>query len=123
MMASIRIGIVGSMVPVGVNCRSPDRCPSWKIHTTTPNVAASDSRFIAIALTGSTTDPNARNSSTNVAPAMTRPIHGTVADKLLSSSTSCAVCPPTYTLAPAGGATPRTPWTICLACAESGSGR
>jgi hypothetical protein len=29
--------------------------PHWKIHTTTPNVADSDSTFITIAFTGSTT--------------------------------------------------------------------
>ena len=69
MIANIRIGMVGSMVPVGVKLSSPDRWPSWKIHTTTPNVADSDSTFITIALTGSTTEPNARNSSTNVASA------------------------------------------------------
>src|SRR5215469_17571444 len=31
-----------SIEPVGVNCSGPDRCPHWKIHTTTPNVADSD---------------------------------------------------------------------------------
>ena len=95
MMASIRIGMVGSIEPVGVNCSRRDRCPHWKIHTTTPNVADSDSTFITIALTGSTTDPNARNSSTNVASATTSAIHGSVRPRLYSSSTSCALCPPT----------------------------
>ena len=85
----------GSMVPVGVNRSSPDRCPSWKIQTITPNVADSDSTFIKIAFTGSTTDPNARNSSTNVARQMTRAIHGSVWPRLASSSTSWAVTPPT----------------------------
>ncbi len=96
MIANIRTGMVGSMVPVGVNCSSRDRCPSWKIHTTTPYMADSDSTFIAIALTGSTTDPNARNSSTNVASPTTSPIHGKICPRLDSSSTSCAVGPPTY---------------------------
>src|ERR1700731_4126620 len=66
MIAAMRIGMVGSMDPVGVNCSSRDRCPHWKIHTTTPNVAPSDSTFITIAFRGRTTDPKARNSSTNV---------------------------------------------------------
>ena len=95
MIANIRIGMVGSIVPLGVNCSSPDRCPSWKIQTTTPYMADSDSTFITIALTGSTTEPNARNSSTNVASATTSAIHGSVRPRLESSSTSCAVCPPT----------------------------
>src|SRR5580698_607907 len=64
MIASIRIGMVGSIDPVGVNRSKPDRCPHWKIQTTTPNVADSDSTFITIAFSGSTTEPNARNSST-----------------------------------------------------------
>ena len=95
MMASMRIGMDGSMVPVGVNRSSPDRWPSWKIQTITPNVADRDSTFITIALSGSTTEPNARNSSTNVARHMTSAIHGRVWPRLDSSSTSCAVTPPT----------------------------
>jgi hypothetical protein len=58
-------------------------------------MAESDSTFITIALTGSTTDPNARNSSTNVASATTSAIHGRTLPRLDSSSTSCALCPPT----------------------------
>ena len=95
MIASIRIGMVGSMVPVGVKLSSPDRWPCWKIHTIAPNVAVSDSAFITMALTGSTTDPNARNSSTNVASTTTSAIQGRVWPRLASSSTSCAVAPPT----------------------------
>ncbi len=91
MIASIRIGMVGSSVPVGAKCSSPARCPCWKTQTTTPKVAASESTFITMALTGSTTEPKARNSSTKVAAAMTSAIHGSVADRLPSSSTSCAV--------------------------------
>src|ERR1700727_1372702 len=76
MTASIRIGMVGSMVPVGVKCSSPDRCPSWKIHTTTPKVADRDSTFITIAFTGSTTDPGAGRSGTPRARATTAGISG-----------------------------------------------
>ena len=60
-------------VPVGVKPSRPDRCPSWKIQTSAPNDAASDSTFITIALTGSTTEPNARNSSTSVTRPRTAP--------------------------------------------------
>src|SRR6266576_2800987 len=102
MMASIRIGMVGSIEPVGVNCSRRDRCPHWKIHTTTPNVADSDSTFITIAFSGSTTEPKARNSSTNVLTPVSSAIQGSVAPRLASSSTSPAVVPPTSTVAPAG---------------------
>src|SRR5207247_9578422 len=98
--ASIRIGIVGSIEPVGVNRSSPDRCPHWKIHTTTPNVADSDSTFITIAFSGRTTEPNARNSSTNVLTPVSSAIQGKVAPRLASSSTRPAVVPPTSTVAP-----------------------
>ena len=115
--------MVGSMVPVAVKCSGPDRRPYWKIHTTAPNVADSDSTFITIALTGSTIKPNARNSSTKVAATTTSAIHGSVRDKLPSSSTSCAVWPPTATRAPAGGATSRTCPTMARACDVKGPGR
>ena len=36
------------MVPVGEKRSSPDRWPSWKIHTIAPNVAASESTFIKL---------------------------------------------------------------------------
>src|SRR5450755_4675450 len=78
MIANIRTGMVGLIVPFGVKPSSPDRCPSWKIHTTTPYIADSDRMFITIASTGSTSDPNARNSSTNVAMTTASPIHGRV---------------------------------------------
>ena len=70
MIANIKIGVAGSIVPSGVNPSSQDRCPSWKIHVTTPKAADSETTFIVMAFTGSTTDPNARNSSTNVAVAI-----------------------------------------------------
>ena len=50
--------------------QDPAPWPSWKTQTIAPNVAVSDSRFNAIAFSGTTTDPNMRNSSTNVASAM-----------------------------------------------------
>ncbi len=88
MMAAMRIGIVGSMEPVGVNRSRPDRWPHWKIHTTTPNVAPSDSTFITIAFSGRTTEPKARNSSTNVDTQTSSAIHGRTEPRLASSSTS-----------------------------------
>jgi len=80
--------MVGSMLPVGVNCSARDRCPHWKTQTITPNVADSDSTFITIAFSGSTTELNARNSSTKVARPTSSAIHGRVAPRLDSSSAS-----------------------------------
>src|SRR5258707_3983184 len=102
MMASIKIDMVGSMEPVGVNWSRQDRCPHWKIHTTTPNVADSDSTFITIAFSGSTTEPNAANISTNVDTPTSKAIHGSVEPRLASSSTRPAVLPPTSTAVPGG---------------------
>ena len=70
---------MASTKPVGVKSRNPDRWPSWKIHTSAPNEAPSDSTFMSTALTGSTTEPNARNSSTNVVATTISAIHGSSA--------------------------------------------
>ena len=50
--------------------------PSAKIQVITPNEALIESRFITIAFNGSTSDPNARNSSTSITTAMISAIHG-----------------------------------------------
>ena len=63
-------GITRSSEPGGSKPSSAGRCPSWNTQTSAPNVAPSDSTFITIALTGSTTEPVIRNSSTNVATTM-----------------------------------------------------
>ena len=75
-MASIRIGFVASRNPCGVKPSVSARWPSAKIQVTTPNDAVIENRFITIALTGSTSEPNARNSSTSITPTTIRPIHG-----------------------------------------------
>ena len=110
-------------MPVAVKASGPDRWPHWNTHTITPNVADSDRMFITIALTGSTTEPKARKSRTNVATAVSSPIHGSVPPRLDSSSTSIAVSPPTRTAACGGGASARIAVTIWRACGESGCGR
>ena len=116
MIANIRIGMVGLIVPFGVKPSSPDRCPSWKIQVTTPNIAASDRTFITIACSGRTSDPNARNISRNVARTTASAIHGRVCPRLDSSSASAAVCPPVYAVAPGGAATSRTCPAMARAC-------
>ncbi len=100
---------------------SPDRCPSWKIQTIAPNEAVSDSTFISSALTGSTTEPNARNSSSTVAPATISAMYGSSRPRLPSRSDSTAVSPPTSTLPPGGGGSARTRSTIARASADMGS--
>ena len=105
------------MAPVLVKPSSDDRWPSWKIQTTAPKDAVSDSTFITTALTGSTTEPKARNSRTRVTPTTNRPIHGRVAPRLASRSRRSAARPPTRTSAPAGSGTSRTSPTRARASA------
>jgi hypothetical protein len=89
--------------------------PSWKIQTIAPNDADSDSTFISSALAGSTKEPKATNSSTNVISTMNPAIHGARSASTSSRSTSEAVSPPTSTEVPGGAATARTPWTTSRA--------
>ncbi len=88
---------VASMDPVAVNPSAEARFPSWKAHTITPNEAPMDSTFISSALTGSTSDPNAANSSTIVTDPTTSAIHGSRASRLSWRSSCAAVAPPTTT--------------------------
>ena len=62
-------GMLATSVPVGVVPSAP-RWPSWKIHTSAPNAAVSDSTLSTSAFSGSTTLPVSRNSSTNVITAI-----------------------------------------------------
>ncbi|WP_207232299.1 hypothetical protein [Micromonospora kangleipakensis] len=76
------------MKPIGVKPSRSDRCPSWKIQTTTPNEAPMESRFISTGLTGSNTEPKARKSSSRVAPALSSAIQGSRSPRLSSRSRS-----------------------------------
>ena len=58
-------GMLATRVPVDVVPNAP-RWPSWKIHTIAPNAADSDRTLSASDLSGSTTLPVSRNSSTSV---------------------------------------------------------
>ena len=58
-----------SMPPVGVKFSRPDRWPSWNTQTSTPSDAASEITLVSSALTGTTTEPVMRNSSTRHATA------------------------------------------------------
>src|SRR2546421_9805722 len=118
-MQNIRIGVDVSRVPVGVNDSSPDRCPSWKIHTMAPNVADRLSRFRIRALTGITTLPEKRNSITNVITAIIATASGRRPNMALLESTSWADDPVTRTRNGAGWS--RISWTRCSPLADIGS--
>ena len=68
-MQNSSTGMLATSVPVGVVPNAP-RWPSWKIHTSAPNAAVSESTLRTRALTGRTTLPVSRNSSTKVTTAM-----------------------------------------------------
>ena len=110
-------------MPVEVKPSRPDRWPSWKIHTNTPNEAVSDSRFITIAFSRSSSDPNARNSSTKVETSAQRAACGSTAAMLSSPSSRYAVVPVTRVLAPTGAGWSRISRVNCLAAAEKASAR
>src|SRR5438876_12439652 len=54
------IGIQGLIACIASIPQVPEPCPSWKTMTTIPNAAASETRLRITALSGSTSDRNAR---------------------------------------------------------------
>ena len=56
-------GRVVSTNPSGWNPSGPDRLPSWKIQTSAPKLAVSDSVFMTSALSGRTTERRSTNST------------------------------------------------------------
>src|SRR3954452_22763366 len=118
-MQNIRIGVDVSSDPVGVNDSRPDRWPSWKIHTMAPNVAVRLSRLSTSALSGITTLPVNRNSTTNVMRLMMASAIGSREAIEALESTSCAERPVTSTRK--GADVLRTSCTRCSPWAETGS--
>jgi hypothetical protein len=120
-MQNIKMGIAVSSAPV--TWKSPTshcRWPSWKIQTRAPNVADRLSRFSTSALTGMTTLPVKRKSSTNVASTMMPRAHGSRSRSACWESANTAVDPPTRV--PAYGlGTARTARTRSCPPAEKGS--
>src|SRR5215207_180079 len=90
-MQNMRIGITTAIVPVGVKSRTPDRWPSWKIHTMAPNVVTT----------------------------MMRAARGMLENSEAFESTNSADGPPTR--AGAGAGTARTSWTTASPSADIGS--
>ena len=78
-----------------VKCSSPDRCPSWKIHTISPAVAARVTPLSTRERIGCTTDPVNRNSTMNVVSTMSSPASGSRLPIACVVSISSAVWPPT----------------------------
>ena len=72
MMQNMITGRLGS-IDCGVKLSTFARWPCWMIHTSAPNDALTDSTFMAMALSGSTTDPRSKKSATIVV-SMTNPI-------------------------------------------------
>src|ERR1700687_2632974 len=68
-MQNSSTGMLATSVPVAVVPNAP-KWPSWKIHTSAPNAADSDSTLSTSATSGSTTLPVSMNSNTNVIAAI-----------------------------------------------------
>ncbi len=93
----MRIGIVMSRAPVDVKFNTDERFPSWNTHTRAPKVAESDRRLSTTALSGTTSEPNIRNSNTNVVTAMMPSAQGRDPMREAFESTSSAAPPCTRT--------------------------
>ncbi len=63
---NIRIGMLGSIEPLGVKPNRSARLPSWKIQTRTPNITPMLRVFRSMAFAGSSTLPVIRNSTRKV---------------------------------------------------------
>ena len=80
---------------VGVKFSTLEKCPSTKIQVRMPIVEPSVSALITAALIGNTTDPNARNINSMVAPSSRTSISGALSNRLWMLSCSRAGVPPT----------------------------
>src|SRR3954465_9761411 len=101
-MATISTGKVMSIAPTGTKPSTPASQPSWKISLIAPKEADSDSRFNTSDLSGTNTDPNARNSARNATTATNSTIHGRREVTMSTMSTREAGIPVNDTTAPAG---------------------
>src|ERR1039458_3644754 len=91
-----RNAAIGEVVEMPI---TPPSHPHWKIATTTPNEAATLSRFIAIAFTATNTERKTISSrSAEISTTAPMKSGSLLASKLLKSANN-AVVPPTYTAA------------------------
>ncbi len=120
-MQNIRTGSVVSMSPVEVKESSPDRLPSWKTHTTAPNIAVRLSALSNTAWTGISTLPVSRKTSSSVARTTRARAAGSFCAIAFWASTSTAACP--VTEVSKGASTPRTwptrSWARCPTASPS----
>ncbi len=97
-------GMLATRVPVDVVPSAP-RLPSWKIHTIAPNAADSDRMLSTSALTGSTTLPVSRNSSTSMITAISPSTSGSREVIACTLSRLIWAVPVNSTVRPPGAAT------------------
>ena len=103
-MQNNNTGMLATRVPVWV-VPSPPRWPSWKIHTSAPNAAVSESMFSTRAFSGTTTLPVSRNSNPNMMTAIRPSTSGRV--DVIAFTLSRLVCavPVNSTVRPPGPST------------------
>ena len=87
--------MIASIPPTDSKFRNDSNRPSWKISTSTPSEAPSDTTLISSALIGTRIDPVSRNSSTNVATMTTAIAAGACSPIAWVKSIRCAVWPVT----------------------------
>ena len=114
-------GMVTTSVPVAVVPNAP-RCPSWKIHTSAPNVAVSDKPLSTSVFSGNITLPVIGNISTNVIAAMTARTMGTREVTAWAVSRLIGVVPVRSACRPAGpGTACSSSSCVSEACEYSGA--
>ena len=115
-------GLPAIVNPIGVKCRISWRLPSWKIHTSAPKLADSDSSVMTTALSGITSEPKSRNRITAEARRVVATAHGIRSFWLARKSSAMAATPPTWIFEmPAPTATARTCGTTAVPAGVAGS--
>src|SRR6478609_8103192 len=116
---NISSGMVGDRKPVGVKPSGSEKWPSWKIQTIAPNAADNESVLSTIALSGRTTLPVKRNSTTRVDTMISARASGSRLPSAFNESWFAAVGPANSTSP--GGGTERTASSWRAAAEENGS--
>src|SRR3977135_2215331 len=102
-MQNMITGSVGA-IDDGVKFSCDARWPSWKIHTSAPNDALMDRKFMRTAFNGRITDPSSRKRTRYVASTTNPTASGVFPRMKLMATTSYAVNPVTRSSALGGGA-------------------
>ena len=88
------------MPPTELKPSKDSRWPSWKIHTSTPYAAPTDSRFSTIAVAGITSERKVTSSSRNASASTNTKTHGARAFMRSLKSLDIAVLPVTDAFTP-----------------------